>query len=78
MKTIQLKIVSDGTNDGTKVTDVDGNEVNNVTRIVIIGDAANGLSAAVQFSNIPVELEGKFEVIEPQPTIITPQIIKGL
>ncbi len=61
---IKLKIVSDGTPHGTKIVDQEsGKELNNVKSIFwCISADGTYTNAAVEFTNIPVEIAGEFEV----------------
>lgn len=69
-KFIKLKIVSDGTQDGTFIIDEEGNKVAGVQKVVIMMDSKQ-ISAAIQIMNIPVEWGGKMEIIST-PILFTP------
>ncbi|WP_041420837.1 hypothetical protein [Sideroxydans lithotrophicus] len=60
MSNKQIKIISDGTPQGMKVFDVDGNRITGcITAIEWHVDACGGAEAKITFPNPEVELIGK-------------------
>ena len=54
-----IKIISDGTVTGTKVIDMNGIPLDNISKITWTASVTGVLAnATIEFSNIPVELEG--------------------
>lgn len=60
---MRIKIVSDGTLPGSRVTDENGNEIENVRSVVWSISAERGVSvAAIHFDKVEVELESEAAV----------------
>lgn len=70
-KEIKLKIVSDGTTNGTKIMDQDGNILPGVKRLVIIGDAnQETVNVLVELhGELPMEIDANAKVIQPSKIV---------
>ncbi len=56
---MKLKIVSDGTGDGTKILDENGERIENAVSVNWEIEASNNAIATITFMNVPVELVGE-------------------
>lgn len=62
-KLLKLKIVSDGTSEGSRVEDEDGRFIPGVQRVVFMADANQVYTKAViEVINLPIEIEQKCEI----------------
>lgn len=68
---IRLKIISDGTTTGTKVTDSEGRVLPGVKKIIFIADAENETpNVLIEMSGeIPFEFSGESTVVTPSNII---------
>ena len=68
---MKLKIISDGTSQGTRIVSLEGRQLRDVTKVTWSVNAGGKSKAIIEVEEVPVEVVGESKHEEPEMSILT-------